>query len=135
MLTPTQTTSHTETDAGFEVACDAPGLKKEDIDIQFEDNILTVKATRKEEAREEVGVVRALISQHCVPLPPINRRPNTYTDRPLARERAPLGHDLALRETAPHLGPAECERQVRGTLHLASCISSHIDGMWKLLVD
>lgn len=39
------------------MACDAPGLKKEDIDIQFEDNILTVKAERKEEAKEEVSTV------------------------------------------------------------------------------
>lgn len=43
------------------MACDAPGLKKEDIDIQFEDNILTVKAARKEEAREEVSVVFILL--------------------------------------------------------------------------
>ena len=42
-----------ETDAGYEISCDAPGLKKDDIDITFEDNVLRISAERKEEKREE----------------------------------------------------------------------------------
>ncbi len=32
---------------GFEIEIDLPGVKKEDIELQVEDNILTVKAVRK----------------------------------------------------------------------------------------
>lgn len=42
-----------QTDAGYEISCDAPGLKKDDIDITFEDNVLRISAERKEEKREE----------------------------------------------------------------------------------
>lgn len=42
-----------ETDVGFEVTYDAPGLRKEDIDVTFEDNVLRVQATRNEEKKED----------------------------------------------------------------------------------
>lgn len=42
-----------ETDAGFEITADAPGLTKDDINIEFEDGLLRIQAERKEEKREE----------------------------------------------------------------------------------
>ncbi|KAM3567422.1 hypothetical protein VYU27_010432 [Nannochloropsis oceanica] len=37
----------------FEVAVDAPGMKKEDFDVTFENNVLRVACERKEEKEEE----------------------------------------------------------------------------------
>ena len=37
----------------FEVTADMPGLKKEDIDVSFENHVLSIRAARKEEKDEE----------------------------------------------------------------------------------
>jgi HSP20 family protein len=42
-----------ETESEFQVACDAPGMMKEDFDISFEDNVLRISCERKEEKKEE----------------------------------------------------------------------------------
>ena len=37
----------------YEIRFDLPGLKKEDIDVTYQDGVLTVRGERKQEAREE----------------------------------------------------------------------------------
>ena len=44
--TYTQKADYYETEGGFALEVELPGVKKEDMDIQVEKNILTVKATR-----------------------------------------------------------------------------------------
>ena len=38
-----------ETEKGYVVFAELPGVKKEDVDISYEDNVLTITATRKME--------------------------------------------------------------------------------------
>jgi HSP20 family protein len=42
-----------ETDQAFEVKMDLPGVKAEDVDIQIDNNTLTVKGQRSEETEEQ----------------------------------------------------------------------------------
>ena len=42
----------TETKEGFEVACEIPGFKKEDIEITFKEGVLTVLANKKEDGKD-----------------------------------------------------------------------------------
>ncbi len=47
-----------ETDGAFVVTADLPGLKKDDIDVSIEDNVLTVSGERKFEKNEDEGTFR-----------------------------------------------------------------------------
>ena len=47
-----------ENDDAFVATADLPGLKKDDIDVALEDNVLTVSGERKFEAREGEGSFR-----------------------------------------------------------------------------
>lgn len=42
-----------ETDKNFTVDADLPGFKKEDVNVSYKDNYLTIKAKREEEVKEE----------------------------------------------------------------------------------
>jgi HSP20 family protein len=42
-----------ESDAGYTVKADFPGLKKEEIDISVDNNVLTIAAEHKDEAEEK----------------------------------------------------------------------------------
>ena len=42
-----------ETDQAFEVKVDLPGIQAEDVDIQIENNTLTIRGQRKEEVEEK----------------------------------------------------------------------------------
>ena len=42
-----------ETDDNYELQVEAPGLKKEDVNILFEDNILTISGEKKTDFKEE----------------------------------------------------------------------------------
>lgn len=44
-----------ESDAGYTVKADFPGLKKEEIDISVDNNVLTIAAEHKDEAEEKQG--------------------------------------------------------------------------------
>jgi HSP20 family protein len=58
------TLDFSETDSAFEVRMDIPGVQAKDIDIQFNGNMLIVKAERKEE-KEEKGKTFHRIERHC----------------------------------------------------------------------
>lgn len=45
-----------ETDGAYRVKADLPGVRKEDIDIQIDNNRLTLSATVKKETQDEVRV-------------------------------------------------------------------------------
>ena len=42
-----------ETEKNFTVDADLPGFKKEDVNVSYKDNYLTIKAKREEEVKEE----------------------------------------------------------------------------------
>jgi len=42
-----------KTDKGYQLICEVPGFSKDDIQIAYENNILTVSASRQEEKKEE----------------------------------------------------------------------------------
>ena len=42
-----------ETDEGFEISLDLPGLKADDVDLELEDGVLTISGTRESEAEAE----------------------------------------------------------------------------------
>ena len=42
-----------ETDKNFTVDADLPGFNKEDVNVSYKDNYLTIKAKREEEVKEE----------------------------------------------------------------------------------
>lgn len=42
-----------ETDTGYELKADLPGFKKEDLNVGYDDNILTIEANHDEESEEK----------------------------------------------------------------------------------
>jgi HSP20 family protein len=53
-----------ETDHGFEISVDLPGMKAEDVELEIEDGVLTVSGTRESEAEQEGRTYRRAERRH-----------------------------------------------------------------------
>ena len=53
----------TETETGFELKADLPGVSNEDINVSVKENVLTIEAEVKNEAQEENAKTQTVISK------------------------------------------------------------------------
>ena len=55
-----------ETEEGFLFEADLPGVREEDLDIELDHKVLTIRATRHQVQRDDVGEVRRTERRHGV---------------------------------------------------------------------
>jgi hypothetical protein len=90
-----------ESDSGYEISAELPGIEDKDIELTLRDNVLTLKAEKKERARAEgqgLPSERAQLRVLSALLPPARRCRSGADQHPL-RER---GTDRDPAEIGPH---------------------------------